>query len=76
MTTIKTTIRSGRIELRAPDGLREGTEVLVDVTPVPPEKIGIAESESARRSASYGRLGCMAQDDRTNRMDLGRAASQ
>lgn len=45
MTKIKTTIRNGRIELRAPDELPEGTEVLVEVTPITRKKIGIDESE-------------------------------
>jgi hypothetical protein len=41
----RTTVRNGRIELDAPDELPDGTEVLVDVTPVPAEKIGLDESE-------------------------------
>ena len=45
MTKIRTIIQNGRIELQAPDELRDGTEVLVDVTPVPPDRIGIDESE-------------------------------
>ena len=34
-----------KIELQAPEDLPDGTEVLVDVTPVVSEKIGIDESE-------------------------------
>jgi hypothetical protein len=45
MTTIKTTVRNRRIELNAPDEMPDGTEVLVDVTPVAPGKVGIAENE-------------------------------
>jgi hypothetical protein len=45
MITIKTTIQNGRIEVRAPDELPEGTEVLIDVTPILPVRIGIPESE-------------------------------
>jgi len=45
MSTIKTTIKNRRIELKAPDELPDGTEVLVDVTPVSPETVGIDESE-------------------------------
>jgi len=35
MSTIKTTVRNRRIELAAPSELPDGTEVLIDVTPVP-----------------------------------------
>ena len=45
MTMIKTTIRNGWIELRAPEELPDGTEVLVEVSPILPPKIGLAESE-------------------------------
>ena len=45
MNTIKTTIQNRRIELNAPDELPDGTEVLVDVTAVSPEKVGIDEAE-------------------------------
>ncbi len=45
MQTIKTTVRNGRIELKAPNELRDGTQVLVAVTPVWPEQVGIDESE-------------------------------
>lgn len=50
MASIKTIVRDGRIELKAPDDLPDGTEVLVDVIPscpIPscPEKIGLDESE-------------------------------
>jgi hypothetical protein len=45
MTAIKTTVRNRRIELNAPIDLPDGTEVLVEVTPVARAKIGIDESE-------------------------------
>jgi hypothetical protein len=45
MNTIKATVRNRRIELNAPDDLPDGTEVLVDVVPLAPGKIGIDESE-------------------------------
>ena len=45
MSPIKTIIRNRRIELNAPEELPDGTEVLVEVTPVAPEKVGIDESE-------------------------------
>ncbi len=45
MNTIKATVRNRRIELKAPDELLDGTEVLVDVTPLTLDKIGIHESE-------------------------------
>src|SRR5437660_1151192 len=45
MNTAKTTVRNRRIELNAPDEIPDGTEVLVEVTPVIGDKIGIDESE-------------------------------
>jgi hypothetical protein len=45
MNTIRTTVRNQRIEVTVPDELPDGTEVLVDVTPVSSEKVGIDESE-------------------------------
>lgn len=45
MNSIKTTVRNRRIDLPAPNELPDGTDVLVDVTPIPGEKIGINESE-------------------------------
>ena len=45
MNTIKTTIRDRRIEVAAPNEMPDGTDVLVDVTPIPVEKIGIDEPE-------------------------------
>ena len=45
MKTIKAIVKHRRIELTAPDDLPDGTEVLVDVTPVSPGKIGLDESE-------------------------------
>jgi len=38
-------VRNRRIDVGAPDELPDGSEVLVELTPVPPERIGIAESE-------------------------------
>jgi len=35
MNTIKTTVRNRRIDLPAPSELPDGTEVLIEVTPVP-----------------------------------------
>lgn len=43
--TIRTTIRNGRIELNAPKDLADGTDVLVELTPVSAGKIGLDESE-------------------------------
>ena len=34
MSTVKATVRGGRIEVMAPDELPDGTEVLVEVTPL------------------------------------------
>jgi hypothetical protein len=45
MNTIKATVRNRRIELTAPEDLPDGTEVLVDVMPLSPEKVGLDESE-------------------------------
>lgn len=45
MTTIRATVRNGRIELDAPDDLLDGTDVLVDLTPLGAGKIGLVESE-------------------------------
>ena len=45
MNSITTTIRNRRIELDAPDELPDGTEVRVEVTPLPYEKIGLTEAE-------------------------------
>jgi len=45
MKTIKATVRNRRIELTAPEDFPDGTEVLVDVTPLSPGKIGLDESE-------------------------------
>ncbi len=56
MNAIKTTVRNGRIEVDAPDELPDGTEVLVDVTPIT-DRIGIDESEwqdDAQALADWG----------------------
>lgn len=45
MKTIKATVRNRRIELTAPEDLPDGTEVLVDVTPLSLGKVGLDESE-------------------------------
>jgi hypothetical protein len=45
MNTIKTTIRNRRIEVPAPDTWPDGTEVLLEMIPMPAEKIGMEESE-------------------------------
>jgi hypothetical protein len=45
MSTIKTTVRNRRIELEAPDDVPDGSEVLVELTAVAPQRIGIDESE-------------------------------
>ena len=42
---IKATIRNRRIELVAPDDLPDGTDVLIELTPIDRDKIGIDESE-------------------------------
>ena len=45
MNAIKTTVQNRRIDLPAPKDLPDGTDVLVEVTPIPGEKIGVSESE-------------------------------
>ena len=45
MSTLKATVHGRRIEVMAPDELPDGTEVLVEVTPLSRGKIGIRESE-------------------------------
>ncbi len=45
MSTVEDTVYGGRIEVPASDGLPDGTEVLVEVTPLSRGKIGIHESE-------------------------------
>lgn len=44
MIAVKTTVQNGRIEVKAPEELADGTEVLVELTPLSPEKIGLDES--------------------------------
>jgi hypothetical protein len=45
MSTVRAIVQSGRIEVTAPGDLPDGTEVLVEVTPLPRGKVGIRESE-------------------------------
>ncbi len=45
MKTIKAIVKHRRIELTAPEDLPDGTEVIVNVTPLSSGKIGIDESE-------------------------------
>ncbi len=45
MISVKATIRNRRIELSAPEELPDGTELLVEITPISSAKIGIDESE-------------------------------
>jgi hypothetical protein len=45
MSTVKAIVQGGRIEVMAPDELPDGTQVLVEVTPLAPGRIGILESE-------------------------------
>jgi hypothetical protein len=45
MDAIKATVRSGRLELQAAPDWADGTEVLIEPTRGPSEKIGIDESE-------------------------------
>ena len=45
MSTFRATVQGGRIEVMAPGGLPDGTEVLVEVTPMSAARIGIDESE-------------------------------
>lgn len=45
MNIIKTTVRNRRIELLAPDEFPDGTEVLVELTPVSSARVGMDESE-------------------------------
>ncbi len=42
---IKATVQNGRIDLQAPAELRDGTEVLVELTPLVSDRIGLDESE-------------------------------
>ncbi len=52
MNAIKAIVRSGRIELQEPVDWPDGTEVLIEPTLAPTEKIGIDESESRDDPAS------------------------
>jgi hypothetical protein len=52
MNAIKTTVRNRRIELNVPDDLPDGTEVLVDVTPLSANNIGVDEAEWRDNSAA------------------------
>ena len=45
MDAIKAIVRQGRLELEAPPDWPDGTEVLIEPTTAPSEKIGIDESE-------------------------------
>ncbi|MHB1424690.1 MAG: hypothetical protein ACYC3I_16090 [Gemmataceae bacterium] len=45
MTSIRAIVRDRRIELTVPDDIPDGAEVLVDLTPVAPAKIGLSEAE-------------------------------
>ncbi len=45
MAAIRTTIRNGRIELNAPAEMPDGTDVLVEITPLALEKVGLDESD-------------------------------
>jgi hypothetical protein len=45
MNIIETTVQNRRIEFAAPAEIPDGTKVVVDVMPLPAEKIGIDESE-------------------------------
>jgi hypothetical protein len=45
MTSIRAVVHDRRIDLPAPDDLPDGTEVLVDLTPLPPGKIGLSEAK-------------------------------
>lgn len=45
MRPIRAIVHDRRIELSAPDDLPDGTHVLVDITRLSNERIGIAESE-------------------------------
>jgi hypothetical protein len=45
MNAIKSIVKNRRIELEAPDELPDGTEVLIELTPLASNKIGIDESE-------------------------------
>src|SRR5262249_19359505 len=42
---LKTTVRNRRIEVDAPAELTDGTQVLIEMTAIPAERIGIEESE-------------------------------
>ena len=45
MTSIRAVVHDRRIELTAPDNIPDGTEVLVDLTPLSSSKIGLSEAE-------------------------------
>ena len=45
MTAIKATVRNRCIELVAPEEFPDGTEVIVEVSRITPNRIGITESE-------------------------------
>jgi hypothetical protein len=45
MNAIRATVMQGRLELKVPPDWPDGTEVLIEPTTVPEEKVGIDESE-------------------------------
>lgn len=79
MSVTRTTVRNGRIELAVPGEWPDGTEVLVDVTPVPAEKIGLDESEWRDDPAALADWAAwldtiepiqFAEEDRSSRRDV------
>jgi hypothetical protein len=52
MFAVRTTVQNGRIEVSAPDAIQDGTEVLVELTPISSAKIGLEESEWCDDSAA------------------------
>ena len=59
MNAIKATVMQGRLELKVPLDWPDGTEVLIEPTMAPLEKIGIDESEGAmiRKALRTGKRG-------------------
>lgn len=45
MTSIRAVVHDRRIELTVPDDIPDGAEVLIDLRPVAPAKIGLSEAE-------------------------------
>jgi hypothetical protein len=56
MTVMKTTVRNGRIDVPAPSGLSDGTEVLLTIGTDLSEEESVPQDESARILAAMRQL--------------------